>query len=100
MDISIGTVKLSSKGQITLPKAARSAAHVEKGDPFKVEVTDEGTILLRPQKMVDANRVLADQRTFLLGDSERDEFLALLDRPPSVRPRLRSLFERGSVLAE
>jgi uncharacterized protein (DUF1778 family) len=48
----------------------------------------------------EAARVLADQRTFVLGDAERDEFLRLLDRPPLVKPRLRSLVERGSVLAE
>ena len=45
--------KLSSKGQVTLPKGIRTAAHLEEGDPLKVELTDEG-ILLRPQKLVDA----------------------------------------------
>jgi AbrB family looped-hinge helix DNA binding protein len=97
MGTAIGYAKLSSKGQITLPKAARNAAHLENGDPVKVEVTDEG-ILLRPQKMVDAKSALLEQRTFLLDDNERDEFLSLLERQPSVRPNLRRLVERGSVL--
>jgi len=48
----------------------------------------------------EARRVLADRRAFVLGDSERDEFLRLLDRPPMVKPRLRSLVDRGSVLAK
>lgn len=48
----------------------------------------------------EARRVLTDRRLFLLGDSERDEFLRLLDRPPLEKPRLRALFERGSVLDE
>ena len=47
-----------------------------------------------------ARRVLADRRIFLLGDRERDEFLALLDRPPTAKPRLRALSERGSVLVD
>lgn len=54
MDVSISFTKLSSKGQITLPKAARRAARLVEGDPVRVEVLDDGTILLRPQKMVDA----------------------------------------------
>lgn len=97
MDISIGFAKLSSKGQITLPKAVRAAARLQEGDPLKVEITDEG-ILLRPQKVIDARRALVEQRTFLLEDKERDEFLALLDRAPSVKPNLRRLVKRGSVL--
>lgn len=56
MDISIGFAKLSSKGQITLPKAARDAARLVEGDPMKVEVTDDGAIILRPQKMIDASQ--------------------------------------------
>ena len=47
-----------------------------------------------------ARRVLTDRRAFRLGDSERDEFLRLLARPPVEKPRLQALFERGSVLDE
>jgi AbrB family looped-hinge helix DNA binding protein len=54
MDISF--TKLSSKGQITLPKAVRSAARLAKGDPVKIEVTEDGTIILRPQRMIDASQ--------------------------------------------
>lgn len=54
MDISF--TKLSSKGQITLPKAVRNAVRLAEGDPVKIEVTDEGAILLRPQKMIDASQ--------------------------------------------
>lgn len=54
MEVSI--TKLSSKGQITLPKAVRRTARLAEGDLLKVEVTDEGAILLRPQKMVDASQ--------------------------------------------
>jgi len=47
--------KLSSKGQVTLPKRVRAEAHLVEGDPMKVEITKDG-ILLRPQKMVDADQ--------------------------------------------
>ena len=56
MGISIGFAKLSSKGQVTLPKAVRNAVQLAAGDSMKVEVTDEGAIVLRPQKMVDASQ--------------------------------------------
>lgn len=49
------TGRLLSKGQLTIPKEIREAAHLEEGDPVAFEVTDEG-ILLRPQKFVDASQ--------------------------------------------
>jgi len=44
---------LRSKGQLTLPREIREAAHIAEGDPVEIEVVAEG-ILLRPQKMIDA----------------------------------------------
>lgn len=41
------TTKLSSKGQIILPKRIRTARHWEAGTEFAVEAVAEG-ILLRP----------------------------------------------------
>lgn len=46
----------------------------------------------------ESKRILADRRSFVLGDGQRDEFLRRLDRPAVVKPRLRALFARGSVL--
>lgn len=51
MSISI----VRSKGQITIPREVRDAAHLEEGDPVEVEMTPEG-ILLRPQKVIDATQ--------------------------------------------
>jgi uncharacterized protein (DUF1778 family) len=48
----------------------------------------------------ESKRILADRRTFTLGDEERDAFLMLLDRPVVEKPRLRALLERASVLEE
>jgi uncharacterized protein (DUF1778 family) len=47
-----------------------------------------------------ARLVLTDRRVFALGDREWDEFIQLLDRAPVEKPRLRALFERGSVFTE
>jgi len=51
MSISI----IRSKGQITIPREVREAAHLEEGDPVEVELTREG-ILLRPRKVIDATQ--------------------------------------------
>ena len=44
-----------SKGQITLPREVREAAHLEEGDPIEVVVVEEG-ILLRPKKVIDSTQ--------------------------------------------
>lgn len=51
MSISI----VRGKGQITLPREVRQAAHLEEGDPVEVVIIDEG-ILLRPQKVIDSTQ--------------------------------------------
>jgi antitoxin PrlF len=48
-------IRLRSKGQITLPRSVRQAAHLEEGDPVEVEITDQG-ILLRPKKVIDSTQ--------------------------------------------
>ena len=54
MSMSISIMR--SKGQITLPQEIREAARLEEGDPVKVEVTEDGVIILRPQKIIDATQ--------------------------------------------
>ncbi len=51
MSISI----VRAKGQITIPREVREAAHLEEGDPVEVEITREG-ILLRPKKVIDSTQ--------------------------------------------
>ena len=41
-------VKLSSKGQLVIPKALRQALNLEPGDLLDIRVTEEGTIILDP----------------------------------------------------
>jgi AbrB family looped-hinge helix DNA binding protein len=52
------TTRLSSKGQIILPKAVRDMHHWEPGTDFSVEDTGDG-IILRPLKAGTPSR-LAD----------------------------------------
>jgi len=42
------TVKLSSKGQLVIPKPIREALGLEKGTRFRVDVA-EGKIILQPE---------------------------------------------------
>lgn len=44
-----------------------------------------------------AKDVLADQRLFALGDAAWTEFLEVLDRPVSAKPRLERLFAEESI---
>lgn len=41
-----------------------------------------------------AHEILADQRHFVLDEDTWDAFVAILDRPPRVDPRLVELFSR------
>lgn len=45
-------VTLSSKGQITLPKAMRDTMHLKKGDKLIFEETPDGSYAMKP-RMVD-----------------------------------------------
>lgn len=48
--------RLSSKGQIILPKAIRSARHWKAGLEFVVEEADDG-VLLRPARIFPETRI-------------------------------------------
>lgn len=47
-----------------------------------------------------AQRVLVDQRHFLLDDDAWERFVAALDRPPQANERLAALLVRPSLLDE
>ena len=46
----------------------------------------------------EAEQALAEQRGFLLNTEQWNAFVAALDRPVQVKPRLRRLFTEPSVL--
>jgi uncharacterized protein (DUF1778 family) len=77
-----------------------TARQVELIDEAAAAVDKTRTDFMLDVAVQESKRILADRRTFTLGDEERDAFLMLLDRPVVEKPRLRALFERGSVLEE
>jgi AbrB family looped-hinge helix DNA binding protein len=52
----VETTRLSSKGQIILPKSVREAHHWRAGTEFLVENAEEG-VLLRPVKPLSPSRL-------------------------------------------
>jgi AbrB family looped-hinge helix DNA binding protein len=60
-------MKVRPKGQITLPDAVRRAARLSEGDYLEVSVED-GTIIMRPKKLIDA-----DQAWFWTAEWQRGE---------------------------
>jgi len=71
MSISI----VRSKGQITLPREVREAAHLEEGDPVEIEVVDEG-ILLRPKKVIDSTQAWFWTPSWQRGEAEAEADIA------------------------
>ena len=49
-------LRVRRNAQITLPAGIRKAAHIEEGDFIDAQVDDEGTIVLRPQKLIDKSQ--------------------------------------------
>jgi antitoxin PrlF len=63
------------KGQITIPRRIRDAAHLEEGDPVEVAVVDEG-ILIRPQKVIDSTQAWFWTPAWQAGEREASEDIA------------------------
>lgn len=61
-----GVVKVNDKGQIVIPKEARTVYHIEPGDSLLLLGSGKGMALVRPE----ANQALMDM---LLGMAEGSE---------------------------
>lgn len=48
--------KLTSAGQVTLPKEIRKKTNMQPGDFVEVDLDSEGHIVLTPKKLVDASQ--------------------------------------------
>jgi len=48
--------KLTSGGQVTLPKEIRVKTNMQPGDFVEVDLDRQGYIVLRPKKLVDASQ--------------------------------------------
>jgi antitoxin PrlF len=60
---------IRAKGQLTIPRDVREAAHLEEGDPVEIELTAEG-ILLRPKKLIDASQAWFWSQEWQAGERE------------------------------
>ena len=70
----MGTLtKLTSGGQITLPKEIRIKTNIQPGDFVEVELDKEGHIVLTPKKLVDASQAYFWTEEWQKGERKADE---------------------------
>ena len=70
----MGTVtKLTSGGQVTLPKEIRIKTNMQPGDFVEVKLDEEGRIVLTPKKLVDASQAYFWTEEWQQGERKADE---------------------------
>jgi len=70
----MGTLtRLTSGGQITLPKEIRLKTNMEVGDFVEVKLDEEGHIVLTPKKLVDASQAYFWTEEWQRGERKADE---------------------------
>ena len=70
----MGTLtKLTTGGQVTLPKAIRARTNMQPGDFVEVNLDDEGRIVLTPKKLVDASQAYFWTEEWQKGERKADE---------------------------
>lgn len=71
----MATATLTSKGQITLPKAVRTQLNLRPGDQLRFEARSDGTLVGRPASRGAVNLIgilkRKKQKPMPLGDIER-----------------------------
>lgn len=65
--------KLTSGGQVTLPKEIREKTNMEPGDFVEVELDREGHIVLTPKKLVNASQAYFWTEEWQRGERKADE---------------------------
>ena len=65
--------RLTSGGQVTLPKEIRKKTNMQPGDFVEVELDEEGHIVLTPKKLVDASQAYFWTEEWQEGEREADE---------------------------
>jgi AbrB family looped-hinge helix DNA binding protein len=70
----MGTLtKLTSGGQVTLPKEIRKKTNMQPGDFVEVKLDEEGHIILTPKKLVDAGQAYFWTEERQEGERQADE---------------------------
>lgn len=70
----MGTLaKLTSAGQVTLPKEIRKKTNMQPGDFVEVEVDKKGHIILSPKKLIDASEAYYWTPEWQAGERKADE---------------------------
>ena len=73
-ETSMGTLtKLTSGGQVTLPKEIRVRTNMQPGDFVEVKLDEEGRIVLTPKKLVDASQAYFWTEEWQKGERKADE---------------------------
>ena len=65
--------KLTSGGQVTLPKEIRVKTNMQPGDFVEVKLDEEGRIILTPKKLVDASQAYFWTEEWQKGERKADE---------------------------
>ncbi len=65
--------KLTSGGQVTLPKEIRKKTNMQPGDFVEVELNEEGHIVLTPKKLIDADQAYFWTEEWQKGERKADE---------------------------
>jgi AbrB family looped-hinge helix DNA binding protein len=65
--------KLTSGGQVTVPKEIRLRTNMEPGDFVEVSLDEEGHIILTPKKLVDASQAYFWTEEWQKGERKADE---------------------------
>ena len=65
--------KLTSGGQVTLPKEIREKSNMQPGDFVEVELDRQGCIGLTPKKLVNANQAYFWTEQWQKGERKADE---------------------------
>jgi AbrB family looped-hinge helix DNA binding protein len=70
----MGTLsKLTSGGQITLPKEIRKKVNIQAGDYIEIKLEKNGQITLLPKKLVDASQAYFWTEEWQKGERKADE---------------------------
>jgi AbrB family looped-hinge helix DNA binding protein len=72
-EMSMGTLaKLTTGGQVTLPKEIRKKTDMQPGDFVEVKLDREGRIVLIPKKLVDASQAYFWTQHWQKGERKAD----------------------------